>query len=246
MPTVSIITPTYNSAAFVRDTIESVQAQTFEDWEMHIVDDCSTDDTMDVLRTMADADPRLKITRLPDNSGPAVARNTGITNATGRYIAFVDADDMWLPQKLERQLAFMRERGSPFSYTGYDKIDESGNRIGERIVPASITYNRLLANNVIGCLTAMYDTQLCGKVLMPLIRKRQDLGLWLHLLRTVGRADGMTETLALYRVRSGSVSSNKLVAAHYTWKVFREVENIPYPKAAFYFALYAIGGVLRR
>lgn len=246
MPAVSIITPTYNSADFVRETIESVLAQTFQDWEMLIVDDGSTDETLGIVDALARTDARLKVTRLSENAGPAVARNTGIDLASGRYIAFIDADDLWLPTKLERQLEFMRERDSPFSYTAYDKIDEAGRRIGERRVPASITYNRLLANNVIGCLTAMYDTERCGKVRMPLIRKRQDLGLWLSLLRSVGRADGMLETLALYRVRSGSVSANKLVAARYTWNLFREVEKIPLPKASFYFIRYAIGGLLRR
>lgn len=225
------------------ESIDSVIAQTFSDWELLIVDDRSTDGTTELLSTLSD--PRIKVAILDANSGPAVARNLAIQWARARYIAFLDADDVWLPTKLERQLCFMNENSSPFSYTAYEKIDEAGVLIGRRNVPPFTTYNRLLADNVIGCLTAMYDTQELGKVDMPLIRKRQDLGLWLRLAAKCDRIDGMQEVLARYRIRKGSVSSNKIVAAQYTWRLYREIEKIPLPKALWYFSRYAIGGLLK-
>ena len=243
MPLVSVIMPTFNSATFVVESVASVLAQTFADWELLIVDDASSDDTVNVLRSIPD--DRIKIFVLKANAGPAAARNAAIRQAQGRYIAFLDADDIWLPMKLERQLGFMRQRGASFSYTSYEKIDESGAVIGRRDVPPWTTYNRLLADNVIGCLTAMYDRQQCGRVEMPPIRKRQDLGLWLRLAAKCDRIYGLQEVHAQYRIRRDSISANKFIAAQYTWKLYYEVEKIPLPKAIWYFSRYAVGGLLK-
>lgn len=244
-PVVSIITPLHNSASFISDTIRSVQAQTFADWEMIIVDDCSTDDSVATVERFAAADDRIKIIRLKNNAGAAVARNTAIEAAEGRYIAFLDSDDLWLPEKLIIQLQFMQDKDIAFSYSAYEKVDEQGQPLGLMGVPDKVNYDQLLKCCVIGCLTAIYDTHKLGKVYMPLIRKRQDLGLWLRLLKKVDYAYGIQQPLAQYRVRSGSISSNKSNAAVYTWRLYREIEQLNLLKASYYFSHYAVRGVLR-
>jgi glycosyltransferase involved in cell wall biosynthesis len=242
---VSVIMPTYNSRAFVRDSIASIRGQTYENWELLIIDDASTDDTVATIEKAAQGDPRIRILRSAENAGAAEARNRGIQEARGRYIAFLDSDDQWLPRKLERQVDLMRANSWAFTFTAYDKIDEQGRKIGHVGIPKTTTYRQLLKTCVIGCLTAMYDTEVLGKVPMPLIRKRQDFGLWLRLLKKTPRAYGIQETLALYRVRTDSVSAKKSNAAHYTWKLYREVEQLSLIASLWYFAHYAIRGVLR-
>src|SRR5690606_21911418 len=172
-------------------------------------------------------------------------RNAGIKAAQGRYIAFLDSDDVWLPTKLEKQLEFMRRGDIAFSYCAYEKIDEEGEVFGRVGVPRKVSYRGLLKVCVIGCLTAMYDTQKLGKVYMPLIRRRQDLGLWLRILKKIDYAYGLQEILAQYRVRNDSISANKMVAARYTWKLYREHERLPLLKAVYYFSFYAVNGLLR-
>lgn len=245
MSTISIVTPLYNSAVFIADTIQSVQAQTFSDWEMILVDDCSTDSSVAVARTFTNRDSRIKLIQLPENLGAAVARNKAIENAQGRYIAFLDSDDLWLPDKLETQLKFMKEKDIAFSYSGYNKIGDQGQSLGLMGVPKRVNYDQLLKCCVIGCLTAMYDAHKLGKVYMPLIRKRQDFGLWLRLLKRVDYAYGIQRPLAQYRVRPGSISAKKSNAAAYTWRLYREVEKLNLFKASYYFIHYALLGILR-
>ncbi|HGS4462854.1 TPA: glycosyltransferase family 2 protein [Vibrio metschnikovii] len=242
---ISVITPSFNSCDFIGNTIESVINQTLVSWEMIIVDDCSTDNSVSVTKSYIEKDPRIKLIQLKENSGAAVARNTAIEAAQGRYIAFLDSDDLWLPDKLEKQLAFMQQNDIAFSFSAYHKIDEEGVNIGKVDVPDKITYHQLLKCCVIGCLTAMYDTEKIGKVYMPLIRKRQDFGLWLRILKKCDMAYGIDQSLAKYRVRNGSISSNKLKAAQYNWKLYREVEKLNLFQALYYFMHYAINGVLR-
>lgn len=232
---VSIITPSYNSARFIGATLDSVVAQSWPDWEMIVVDDGSTDDTVAMVQARAEAEPRLKLLRMARNGGPAASRNLGIEHARGRYIAFLDSDDLWAPDKLARQIPFMADRGAPLSYTAYRKIDEDGTPCGGPIaVPLSIDYRALLNSSMIGCLTAVYDTRILGKVAMPLIAKRQDYGLWLQILRAGHVAHGLPEPLACLRKRQGSVSSNKLSATWYTWKVYRDLERLPLPRALYH------------
>mgnify|MGYP005748952649 CR=1 FL=1 len=242
---VSIITPSHNCASFISETIQSVLNQSFSDWEMIIVDDCSTDDSVEVIQSFVERDSRIKLIRLPENSGAAVARNRGIEAAQGRYIAFLDSDDLWVPDKLEKQLAFMQANDYPFTYAAYDRIDENGQVFGHIGVPDRVCYSDLLKMCSIGCLTAMYDTQYFGKVTMPLIRKRQDLGLWLKLLKKTEYAYGLNETLAQYRVRTDSISANKANAAKFTWRLYREVEGLNLFRASYYFSHYAVRGLLR-
>lgn len=245
MPLVSIITPSYNSAIFISETIRSVIEQSFCDWELIIVDDFSIDNSVQIIQSFVRLDSRIKLICLQENSGAAITRNTAIDVAQGRYIAFLDSDDVWKKDKLERQLSFMRENDVGFSYAAYEKIDENGNVVGYVGVPKKVTYSDLLKVCSVGCLTAMYDTDKLGKVYMPLIRKRQDLGLWLRILKKVPCAYGINEPLAQYRVRGDSISANKLDAAKYTWRLYRQFENLSFPKALYYFSFYAINGVLR-
>ncbi|MCG3727439.1 glycosyltransferase family 2 protein [Vibrio cincinnatiensis] len=242
---VSIITPSYNCANYIFETISSVLSQTYSEWEMIIVDDCSTDNSVSVIKSHIEKDSRIKLIQLNENSGAAIARNTAIEAAQGRYIAFLDSDDLWEPEKLATQISFMQKNDIAFSFSAYHKVDEQGVNIGKVDVPEKVTYQKLLKCCVIGCLTAIYDTQKLGKVYMPLIRKRQDFGLWLHILKKCDSAYGLNIPLAKYRIRKDSISSNKLKAAQYNWKLYREVEKLSLFKSVYYFSHYAINGVLR-
>lgn len=232
---VSVITPSFNSARFLGQTIESVIAQSFTNWEMIIVDDGSTDDSEAVAKRYADADPRIVPVSLGRNAGAAVARNAAIEMARGRYIAFLDSDDVWTPDKLEKQIAFMREHGCALSYAYYGKIDEAGQSSGKVMrSPDKVTYRDMLAKCHIGCLTAVYDRGQLGRVTMPLIRKRQDWALWLKILKDTPYALGMREVLGSHRVRRGSISSNKIEMVKYHWMVFREIEKLNLFSASYY------------
>ncbi|MEO9599266.1 glycosyltransferase family 2 protein [Parasphingorhabdus sp.] len=244
-PLVSIITPTYNSADFIEETISSVMKQEYQNWEHIIVDDASTDGTALAVNELISQDSRIKFIQLETNSGAAIARNTAISAAAGRYIAFLDADDLWLPAKLSVQIEYMLRTGASFTFSSYGLIDGSGDKIGSVEVPKKATYNSLLRNNWIGCLTAVYDTEQIGKIKMPLIRKRQDLGLWLRILKQIPQAEGLKETLAMYRVRPGSISHNKVDAARYTWQLYRHVEALPFLYAVYYFSCYALNGLFK-
>lgn len=190
MPLVSVITPCYNCEQTIAETIESVLSQTCPDWEMIIVDDCSKDNSVAVAEQYAQKDARIKIIRFDTNCGTTRARNAAIETAKGRYIAFLDGDDMWLPEKLQRQLDFMNAHNLILSYTAYRKIDARGN-IGTRVVsvPKHARHRTLLFSNYIPCLTAMYDTASVGKHFMPDLRLRRDYALWLSILKTVGHED---------------------------------------------------------
>ena len=182
---ISIVTPSYNSSKFISETIESAISQTYQSWEMIIVDDCSTDGSQEIIKEYCKNDSRIKLFALEDNSGAAVARNRAINEANGEYIAFLDSDDLWTHDKLEKQLAFMQKNNYAFTYTFYKKIDEKGMSLNKNVTPPiSIDYNGLLKNNVIGCLTVMYSVDVLGKIYMPLIRKRQDYATWLKILKT--------------------------------------------------------------
>lgn len=242
---VSIITPSYNSSKFISKTIESVLSQTYQNWEMIIVDDVSSDNSNEIIESYIQKDSRIKLIKLEQNSGAAIARNRAIEEAKGRYIAFLDADDIWKDKKLEKQIEFMQRNDYAFTYTAYEKVDEHGKVFGKIGVPSKVSYNQLLKTCVIGCLTAVYDTEKLGKVYMPLIRKRQDFGLWLKILKKIDFAYGINESLAFYTVRDDSISANKKSAAQFTWKLYRDIEKLNLIKASYYFSHYAIRGVLR-
>jgi teichuronic acid biosynthesis glycosyltransferase TuaG len=244
-PRVSVIMPAFNSAPYIEEAIRSVQAQTVGDWELVVADDGSTDETAEIVRRMNDNDNRVKLLCLGGRQGPARARNAAIEAAKGRFIAFLDSDDVWKPEKLERQIAFMREQDVAFSFTAYDRIDEQGESHGTVQAPRPVTYRQLLSYCVIGCLTAVYDTEKLGKQFMPDIPKRQDYALWLQILKQLDRAWPIDESLAVYRVRRGSVSSNKLLAARHNWRLYRDIEKLGFVRSAYYFCQYAVRGVWR-
>ena len=245
MALVSIITPSYNSSPFISNTLKSVASQSFDNWEMIIVDDYSSDNSAEVIQQYASQDPRIKFIQLEKNSGAAVARNTAIEASTGRFIAFLDSDDLWHPEKLEKQINFMLENEVAFSYTAYEKIDENGVPFQTMPVPKKINYNNLLKTNVIGCLTAVYDTKYLGKIYMPTNTKREDFAAWLSILKKTDCAYGMPDVLAQYRVYESQSSSKKASMAKENWRLYRDIEKLNIFKASYYFFHYAVRGVLR-
>ena len=247
-PLVSVVTPARNAAATLAATIASVAAQTLPDWELLVADDGSTDGTADIAAGWAARDPRVRPLPGPAGgspSGAAAARNRAIRAARGRHVAFLDADDRWRPEKLARQVAFMEREAAPFSFTAYAREGAGGRDLGLVRAPASVDHAALLCGNVIGCLTAVYDSAHFGRVEMPDLPLRQDYALWLELLRPGGVARGLDEVLADYRVGAGSLSGSKLRAARGTWAVLRR-EGLPLPRALACFGHYAFAGLSRR
>ena len=166
-PIVSIVTPLFNGQAFVEEAIRSVQGQTFKEWEIVVVDDASTDQSVLIVNTLINSDSRIRLLQRKENKGAASARNLAISGAKGRYIAFLDCDDKWLPGKLSTQLEFLTRTGAAFCFTAYERVDEAGMFLDSVGVPHQLTYKELLKTNYIGCLTAIYDTKVFGKVFMP-------------------------------------------------------------------------------
>lgn len=234
MSLVSIITPVYNSEKYIEGTIESVQAQTHTNWEHILVDDCSSDNSKAIIESYQEQDPRIKYYGLQENSGAGMARNKGIEFAKGKYIAFLDSDDVWYPEKLEKQLHFMEQNNYHFTFTDYDQINEAGQRLSKVLkCKPIVTYKNALYKNPIGCLTVIYDVDFFGKQYMSSIRKRQDYALWLKLLKKTN-GYGLNECLASYRVGNESISANKLDLLKYEWKIYRDEENLPFLKSTFY------------
>lgn len=230
-PSVSVLMPVYNAARTLPRAVASLHAQDFADWELILSDDASTDRSWARAQELAGADTRIRAIRAETNGGAARARNAALDAARGRYIAFLDADDAWLPEKLSRQLGAMQSQGAALSYTGYWRVRPDGTRQEVR-VPASVDYAGLLRGNIIGCLTAVYDSAALGKVPMPDIRRRQDYGLWLKILKRIPQAHGLPEPLALYHQSAGSLSSSKLSAQVDTWRLYRQIEGLSRTKAA--------------
>nr|WP_216665618.1 glycosyltransferase family 2 protein [Pseudoruegeria sp. HB172150] len=229
-PLVTVVTPVYNALSTLERTVDSVRAQDFGDWELILSDDGSTDGSDDLAQRLACKDPRIRFLPHACNTGAAQARNRALGVARGQFVAFLDADDEWLPHKLRRQIQFMRETGAAFTYSGYLRV--RGSRRREVRVPPSVDYAGLLGGNVIGCLTAVYDTAQLGRVEMPDLRLRQDYALWLKLLRQVDCARAVPEPLALHHLRTGSLSSARWAALRATWTLYRQVEGLPRHRAA--------------
>lgn len=234
-PLVSIITPTYNAENFIEATMQSVLAQSYANWEMIIIDDASSDTTVELLKKYQKADARFCHYVLKENSGAGVARNTAIEKATGKYIAFLDADDLWYPEKLSKQIAFMEANSYSVSFTSYELMDEEGNSLKKQVVALpKVDYSKMLKSNYIGNLTGIYNTETLGKVYMPKIRKRQDWALWLSLVKKAGFAYSIQEPLAKYRLREGSISSNKINLLKYNYNVYRKALKFGVLKSGLY------------
>lgn len=239
---VSIIMPTYNCGQFISESIDSVLKQTMTDWELIIVDDCSTDNTSEVVATYLAKHNNIQYYVLPQNAGPAVARTEAISRANGTYIAFLDSDDCWYPDKLEKQLSFMMKNGIEFSCTGYECMDEFGKKLNTAVIPPKkVDYKKCLRlSNPIGNLSVVYNQELLGKFEVPLIKKRNDFALWLQILKKTKYCYGMSDVLGTYRVgRTGSVSSNKLKQIRYHWQLYRKIERMNVIKSAYYIVCWA-------
>jgi teichuronic acid biosynthesis glycosyltransferase TuaG len=231
---VSIITPCFNSEKYVSLAIQSVISQTHENWELLLVDDCSSDETFTIISNFASQDTRIKALKLDKNSGAGVARNLAIQEALGIYIAFLDADDLWKPEKLEKQLLFMETNKIPFTFSFYDTIDEAGNFRNETILtPSKITYKQLYFCNWIGNLTGMYSVDFFGKIPISAIKKRQDWMLWLQIVKQIKVAVPVPESLAYYRVREDSISASKWKLINYNFKVYRDFHQRNFIVACF-------------
>lgn len=231
---VSIITPTYNSVKYIAETIQSVQNQSYTNWEMILVDDCSTDNTVAIVEKLSEQDSRIKSFKLHKNSGPAITRNKGIEHAKGSYLTFLDADDIWFPDFIENSINTIVNTAVPFVFSSYKRSDEDLKFVySDFIVPEKVNYTDILKTNSISCLTAFIDIDKLGKKYMPEIRKRQDMGLWLQYLKEIPFAYGIKEPKAIYRIRKNSLSRNKLSLLKYQWQFYYEVEKI-----GFFYSVY--------
>jgi glycosyltransferase involved in cell wall biosynthesis len=224
---VSIITPAYNSEKFISDAIQSVQKQTYLDWEMIIVDDCSKDKTVEIIQNFMEDDHRIHLIQFQKNSGAGIARNTALTAAKGRYIAFLDSDDIWKPEKLSKQIEFMQTHNLPFTFSYYDWMNEKGDLLNKRIeAPQILSYRQLFFCNFVGNLTGIYDTDYFGKIAISSIRKRQDWMVWLTILKKIKTAQPVPESLALYRIREDSVSASKIALLQPNYIVYRKFHKL--------------------
>jgi len=252
-PYVSVIMAAYNSERYIGHSIRSVQQQSFENWELIVSDDCSTDGTPSTVEILRKADKRIRLLTSEDNHGPAVARNRAIEGASGRHIAFLDSDDIWFSEKLERQIDFARSKDAKFTCGLCNLVRDQADGTGYEDLrttlhsPERLTYRRMLLNNYVQSPTAMYDSEAIGKQYMPLIRKRQDYALWLQILRLGHTCWCIQEPLALYRVgRKGSVSNSKVDAVRYNWRLYREIEGLSLPVSFWALANCIIRAPLRR
>lgn len=223
-PLVSIITPLYNAASYIAQTITSITEQHYTNWEHIIVDDGSTDNSVAIVITLAKKDPRIKLSIGAKNNGAAFCRNKATTLAQGKYIAFLDADDLWHPEKLERQITFMEQQQCDVSYTSYIHINAAGNSLQKRIKALpKLSYQKQHSNNYIGNLTGVYNCETLGKIIAPNIRKRQDWAVWLDAIKKSRKpALGLLEDLGYYRVHEASMSANKLDLVKYNYAFYNQ------------------------
>ncbi len=243
---ISVVIPVYNAAKCITDTVQSVRSQTLQNWELILVDDGSTDRSVEIMRAFAN--DNIKLFCLEGSKSAALARNRGIGEATGRYLAFLDADDLWSPDKLEKQLEFMREREAAFSFTGYEFADEQGIGVQKIVsVPAKLNYRAALKNTTIFTSTVMFDLSKIAKddILMPNVAS-EDTATWWKILKKGYTAYGLDEPLTLYRRGTGTLSSNKIIAVKRIWNLYRNVEHLSIPRSCYCFCFYAVRAVLRR
>ncbi len=246
-PLVSVIMPCYNMEKFIAYTIESVQRQTYPHWELLIVDDTSTDRTAEIVKSHQNQDDRIHFIVKPKHSGIADTRNQCLKMAKGRFLAFLDADDVWHPEKLEQQLKFMTEQKIGFSYSSYDCIDEEGNPLEKMVKSAgNLDYDAYMHNTIIGCSTVMIDTTIIGDVVVPNFRTSEDTATWLNILKKGFLAYAIEQPLTSYRIRQHSASSNKLKASSDLWRVYRQQEKLSLFKALGCFFSYAYNAVKKR
>lgn len=246
---VSIIMPAYNSERYIKETIESVLKQTYKNFELIIVDDNSSDNTYEVIDKFSKIDNRIKKFKLSNNFGAAKARNLALKNSKGRFIAYLDADDIWYDEKIEKQVKFMLDNNYGFSCTSYEVIDDSGKSLNKFIIMAEeLDYKGFLINNLIQTVGVIVDTQIVSRELlkMPNMRRRQDAATWLQVLKQGYSCYGMNNILAKYRRTKGSLSSNKFKAVKGMWYLYRKVEHLSLAFSSYCFIRYAFLAVKKR
>lgn len=247
---ISIVVPVYNAAKYIEKTIEMVWKQTYSDWELLLVDDGSKDKSCEVIEALLEQqpDPRIRLIKKGRNEGAARARNTGLEAAKGRYIAFLDADDVWLPEKLSKELAFMEREGAGFVFTAYEFGNEKAEGTGKVVqVPDCLTYRQALSRTVIFTTTVLLDTEKIPKKLMQMPEvKSEDSATWWQILRAGYVARGLNEVLAVYRRPAKSLSSNKLEAIKRIWYLYRKVEKLSLWTSLVCFAGWAYRATVRR
>lgn len=247
---ISIIVPVYNVKKYILETVECVVNQTCREWELLLVEDGSSDGTAEeILRYLEETkDNRIRLIRQPVNGGAAKARNRGLEEAAGRYIAYLDADDLWVPEKLERELQFLRDKDAAFVFTGYEFADEQGRGTGKVVrVPETLNYRQALSNTTIFTSTVMFDTEKIKKeeLRMP-VMKSEDTALWFQVLRNGYLACGLDENLVRYRRTGKTLSSNKLEAIRRIWNLYRRAEHLGIIESAYHFCFWAVRAVKRR
>ena len=244
---VTVITPSYNSSRFIKECVTSVIDQSYINWELIIVDDCSIDNSRDIILELSVKDERIKYIFLEKNVGVAEARNIAIRKAQGKYIAFLDSDDLWLSNKLEKQIAFMQEKQIAFSFTTYQIMSEDGSQLTNIIkAPKKMTYSSYLKNTIIGCLTVVIDVEKTGNIAMPNLRVSEDMALWLQLFKRGFFAYGLNEVLSKYRETSNSLSTNRFKAVKDVWKVYRTIEKLSFIYSGWCFVNYAFNAIKKR
>lgn len=242
---VSIIVPMYNAEKYVEDTINSVINQTYTNWEMLIVNDNSTDNSLEIVKKYAKNDSRIKIYNNDKNLGVVKSRNKMIEKSNGQFIAFLDSDDYWSSDKLEKQVSHMRNNNLCISGTSYYQIYENSEKIVKIKTKKELTYTDMLKNNYLGCLTVMYDTSRIGKKYFKEINKNEDYLLWLEILKKIGKTINLEENLAYYRVLSNSRSSNKFEVVKSRWEIYRKYEKLSFVKSCYYLFHYMVNWILK-
>lgn len=246
---VSIIIPVYNASRFLEETINSIQEQTYSNWEAIFIDDCSSDNSYDIIKQYQKNDKRIKVIKNKINNGVAISRNNGIDYAKGEYLCFLDADDKWHPKKLEKQINFMQELNCEFSFTGYQFANEKCNPNGKIVsVPNKINYKQALKNTTIWTSTVMFNMGKLTKddIYMPNIKRGQDTATWWKVLKKIEYAYGLNEVLSYYRRTNNSLSANKLTALKRTWNLYRNVEHLNILSSFYNFCWYCFNAVRRR
>lgn len=243
-PLVSIVMPAYNAERFIEKSIKSVIKQSYTNWELLIINDCSKDFTQKIIEDYCLRDGRIKLFVQEKNSGVVEARNKGIQESKGKYIAFLDSDDLWERKKLEIQIKYMEENELTMTYTSYSYINEEGNFIKEIVVPKSLSYNQALRGNQIGCLTVVINKYKVGNFQMPNLR-HEDYATWLNILKKDIIAHGIIENLAKYRKVNNSISSNKLKTIIWTWRIFRKNEKIGIIKSTYFLIIHLVRGIIK-
>ncbi len=246
---VSVIVPVYNAARYIEKTIDMVCRQTYKDWELILVDDASRDNSVEVIENyIKKQGKRIRLIKKNINQGAAEARNTGIDSCSGRFIAFLDADDVWMPEKLEEQVAFMERTGAAFCFHSYEFGDENARPSGRIVhVPPKLTFKQALSRTIIFTTTVMFDTE---KIDMEIIHMpnvpSEDTATWWRILKSGYEAYGLDKTLAIYRRPGKSLSSNKLEAVRRIWFLYRNIAGLSVAKSLFYFGGWAVRATLRR